>query len=149
VAFRRKVDHIVGIILFHQAGDQFTVADVALHKDVAGIAFNVLEVFQVAGIGQLVQVDDADVLMLFQHIVHKVGTDETGTAGGKISLHSLFSIPVFEKVVDGVLPVPHIVAHGAAQGTVVQGAPGRAVGAFGVRGGIFGAGAGLDGAGQV
>ena len=38
-----------------------------------------------------VQVDQQDVLIFFQHIVNKVGTNKTGTASDQILLHTLFS----------------------------------------------------------
>ena len=89
VALGGKVDDIIGVILGDQVGDQGLVADVALHEDVAGVALDVLQVLQVAGVGQLVQIDEADVLVLLQHVMHKVGADETGTAGNKIGFHNL------------------------------------------------------------
>lgn len=57
MALGGEVDDIVEIVLCEQALDQLLVADVALHKDVAGVALNVLQVLKVAGIGQLVEVD--------------------------------------------------------------------------------------------
>ena len=54
-----------------------------------GVALDVLQVLQVAGVGQLVQIDEADVLVLLQHVMHKVGADETGTAGNEIGFHNL------------------------------------------------------------
>ncbi|MNI90020.1 hypothetical protein D3C87_2181360 [compost metagenome] len=44
-------------MLFEQALDQGTVTDIALHEYMPGIARQAAEVIQVAGIGQLVQID--------------------------------------------------------------------------------------------
>ncbi len=76
MAFGCKVDDIIRIVLSDQVGDERFVADVALHKDVTGVILDVLQVLEVAGIGQLVEVDEADVLILFQHIVDKVRADK-------------------------------------------------------------------------
>ena len=54
MAFGCKVDDIIRIVLGDQVGDERFVADVALHKDVAGVILDVLQVLKVAGIGQLV-----------------------------------------------------------------------------------------------
>ena len=65
MALGGKVDDVIEVIFLEQPFDQFLVADIALHKDVARVALDALQVFQVAGIGQLVQVDQQDVVMLF------------------------------------------------------------------------------------
>ena len=88
MALGGEVDDIVEIVLCKQALDQLLVADVALHKDVAGVALNVLQVLKVAGIGQLVEVDQQNFRVLLEHIMHEVGTDKTGTAGDKIFFHN-------------------------------------------------------------
>ena len=54
MAFGGKVDHIVKIILPEQAGHQLFIADIALHKHMAGVALYALQIFQVAGISQLI-----------------------------------------------------------------------------------------------
>ena len=84
----------------YQVSDKSLIADIALDEDMAGIVLDIFQVFQVAGIGQLIQVDQADILVFFQHIVDKVGANKTGTAGNKISFH-LFTIPIIEKVPAG------------------------------------------------
>ena len=88
MALSGKVDDVIEIVLCKQALDQLLVADVALHEDVAGVALNVLQVLEVAGVGQLVEVDQQDLGVLLEHIMHKVGTDKTGAAGDKIFFHN-------------------------------------------------------------
>ena len=87
MALSGKVDDVIEIVLCKQALDQLLVADVALHEDMAGVALNVLQVLEVAGVGQLVEVDQQDLGVLLEHIMHKVGTDKTGAAGDKIFFH--------------------------------------------------------------
>jgi hypothetical protein len=57
------------------------------------VAFNLLQVFEISGIGELIKIDQADVLMLFQHIDDKIGANESGTAGHKIGFHNNFVFP--------------------------------------------------------
>jgi len=57
------------------------VANVRLHKAEVGIVHHGLQGGQVAGVGQLIQADDAIVRVLVQHMEHEVAADETGAAG--------------------------------------------------------------------
>ena len=94
MALSGKVDDVIEIVLCKQALDQLLVADVALHKDMAGVALNVLQVLEVAGVGQLVKVDQQDLGVLLEHIMHKVGTNKTGAAGDKIFFHNMIFLSV-------------------------------------------------------
>ena len=87
MALGGKVDDVVEIVLLEQALHQFLVADVALHEHMAGVTLHVLQVFQVAGVGQLIQVDQQDLRVFLEHIMHKVGTNKTGAAGDQIGFH--------------------------------------------------------------
>ena len=64
VAFGRKVDHPINLIVRKKALDKGTVADIPLHEDIAGIGtgpvagLDIGEAFGVARIGEEVQVDD-------------------------------------------------------------------------------------------
>ena len=78
MAFRRKIDDIIEIILGEQARDQFPVADIALYKNMAGIPLHILEVFQIARISQLIQIDQQDILIFTEHIMHEVAADKAG-----------------------------------------------------------------------
>ena len=70
--FCGKIDHVVKIVLLEKSGNQLFVADIALHKDVPGITFYAFEIFQVAGIGERVKIDQENVLILLQHVIHEV-----------------------------------------------------------------------------
>ena len=90
VRLRRKVDDAVKVVFFKQRRHQFLVADIALHKDVALIPFHALQVLQIAGIRQLVQIDQENIVVLFEHVIYEVRSDKTRAAGDQIRFH-LFS----------------------------------------------------------
>ena len=95
MALGSKVDDVVEIVLCKQALHQLLVADIALHEHMAGVALHVLQVFQIARVGQLIQIDQQDLRVFFEHIVHKVGTDKTGTAGDQIGFHRSVSLFIY------------------------------------------------------
>ena len=88
VAFGGKVDDRARTVLGQQLRQQRTVADVALHKGVAWVVLQAGQVFQVAGVGELVQVEHW-LIYLRQPVQHKVAADETGTARNE-DTHDLF-----------------------------------------------------------
>jgi hypothetical protein len=81
-----KVDHGVHGIVREQAAHQVPVADIALDEDMAGIARQGGQGVQIAGVGQLVQVDDLDV-RLPQQEVDKIAPDEAGATGNQDGFH--------------------------------------------------------------
>ena len=93
MALSREVYDIVKVILLEQGRYQFLVADIPLDEDVPGVPFHVLQVFQVPGVGQLVQVDQENVIVLFQHVVDEVGANEAGAAGDQIFFHYPLTFP--------------------------------------------------------
>lgn len=63
------------------AGDlQGAIAQVALHEDVARVALQAGKVFQVAGVGEFIEVEDR-LIRLGQPVQHEVAADEAGTTG--------------------------------------------------------------------
>ena len=78
--FGRKVDDGTRLVLRQQAIDQGAVTDVALHEDMARVALQAGQVVQVAGIGELVEVDDA-LRVAGKPVEYEVGADETGASG--------------------------------------------------------------------
>ena len=56
------------------------VADVALHEHDARIVERAVQVQQVAGVGQLVE-DDEAIGGVRERVVHEIGADEAGAAG--------------------------------------------------------------------
>ena len=79
MALGRKVHNRTGLVLRQQARDQRTVADVATHEEVAGIAFERLERLQIAGIGELVEVSHR-LAGRRDPVEHEIAADETCTA---------------------------------------------------------------------
>ena len=59
VALGCKVEDGAGLVRSQQLADQGRVAKVALNKDVLGVTGDRRQVLQIAGVGQLVQVDDS------------------------------------------------------------------------------------------
>ena len=60
--------------------DHFRIADIALHEAVALVAIDARQVLQISRVGQLIQVDDAQVCLADRH-TDKGGADETRPAG--------------------------------------------------------------------
>ena len=77
--FGREVDDGTGLVLGQQAFEQGGVANVALHKDVAGVALHAIEVVQVASVGELVEVDHG-LVAVGNPVEHEVGANEAGAA---------------------------------------------------------------------
>ena len=76
-------------VLGQQAVDQGAVADVAMHEDVACVAAQALEVAQVAGVGERIEVEHglAAGLGAGQPVEHEVAADEAGAAGDEGSCY--------------------------------------------------------------
>jgi hypothetical protein len=76
-----EVDHLV--VLGHELADEVGVADVALHEREARVLADLVEVGGVAGVRELVEDGDRDVLraVLAEDGAHVVGADEAGAAG--------------------------------------------------------------------
>ena len=71
MGFCRKMHHAVNIIVFKNVRDCFFVTDIGFHKGVIVPAFHILQVLQVASIGQCVQINYADAIPIFaEHIVN-------------------------------------------------------------------------------
>ena len=81
MAFRRKVDNAVDTLFLHQPEHRVKITDVRLDEGVIGLVLDVLEVRQVAGVGQLVDIDDMIVRILRDEKPHDVRADEPGAAG--------------------------------------------------------------------
>ena len=81
MAFRRQVDDAVDILFLHQLEHLVEITDVRLDKGIIGLVLDVLEVREVAGVGQLIDIDDMIVRILRDEKPHDVRSDEPGTAG--------------------------------------------------------------------
>jgi hypothetical protein len=81
VGFRREMDDPLNP--FIEAAHDLPVTDVAADELVRGVPLHVLEVIEVSGISQLIEVDEADSPVLPEEKMDEVAPDETGPAGDK------------------------------------------------------------------
>ena len=80
----REMDHCVEAETPHQLRNQGLVTDVAVHEMIAPVQMRGLDLGQVAavaGVGQLVQVDDDHIGVGGQHVLDEIGTDEAAATG--------------------------------------------------------------------
>ena len=80
VALRREVDHVRDAHL-HGGADLLAVRDVALDELVAKLALDILEVGEVARVGEPVEVDDADRGIGGEQVSNEVRPDEPAPTG--------------------------------------------------------------------
>ena len=79
MAFSGKVEDGARLVLGQQTADQLRIADIALHEEVARVVLHCGQGFKVAGVGQLVQVEDG-LVVLRQPVENEVAADEAGAA---------------------------------------------------------------------
>ena len=82
VAFGGEVDDGAWLVCSQQLINQCLVADIALDEDVVGVVLQRRQGFHVAGIGQLVEVDQY-LIRLLEPVQRKVATNKAGSAGYK------------------------------------------------------------------
>ena len=75
-----KVDDAVDFVVDHEFVHRVKVADVGLDEGVVLLVFNVLEVGKVAGVCELVDVDDVVVGVFVHEEAYYVAADESGSA---------------------------------------------------------------------
>ena len=81
MTFRSQVDNSINMILLHQFQHLFIITDVCLDESIVFLVLNILQVGQVARIGQLVQIDDM-ILRIFVHEKsYHMAADKSGTTG--------------------------------------------------------------------
>ena len=87
MAFRRKVDDALDVVLVEEVVYQRFIADVSLDEGVVGHTSAFPEVVQVACIGEFVEVDDMVVWVFLREVRDEVGTDESGSTGYEDAFH--------------------------------------------------------------
>ena len=85
-----KVDDTVHLLLLHQLIEGVEVADVHLHKLVVGLILDVLQIGKVAGIGQLVEVDDVILGILVHKQAHHVASYKACATGNDNSSFHIY-----------------------------------------------------------
>ena len=94
MAFCRQMDDAVHIIFLHQFQHGIKITDICLDEGIVGLALNVLEVGQVARIGQLVNVDDVILWVFIHEKANDMRADEACTAGNDNILHKVLLLCV-------------------------------------------------------
>ena len=89
MAFCGEVDYAVDLILPDDASHLVEVCYVGLDEGIVGSVLDVTEVGEVAGIGQLVEVDDTVVGIFVYEEADYMGADESGAACYEDVLHNL------------------------------------------------------------
>ena len=89
MAFRRKMNNAPDVVFGEQLLNKRLVADIPLHKGIVGQALAFLQVVGIARIGELVEIDDVIIRVLFAEVRYKVGSDESGSAGDENGGHDL------------------------------------------------------------
>jgi len=101
VALRREVDDSLHTLpeLGDRSPDGLTLGDVAPDELVAGMACQVGQIGQVAGVGEGVEVDDRDIPFGFQDVTDEIAADEAAAAGDKEGSHEFPNENLMERVV--------------------------------------------------
>ena len=81
VAFGGQVNDAVDLFILHELVERVEVADVHLHELVVRLALDILQVREVARIGQLVEVDNLVFRILIDKEAHHVAANEACAAG--------------------------------------------------------------------
>ena len=90
MAFRCKIQYGPGLVPCQQRRYQGAVPNVALHKNMVLIVFDGIEIAQITGISQLVQVDH-EFVGLGQPVKDKITADKAGAAGHENCHKHLFA----------------------------------------------------------
>ena len=80
VALGGEVDYAVDLIFLHYPAHLVKVCYVGLHEGIVGAVLDVLEVGEVAGIGELVEVDNAAVRIFIYEQADYMAADESSSA---------------------------------------------------------------------
>lgn len=93
MAFCREVDDSVDLILAHDGADRVNVTDVCLDESIIRTILYVMEIGEVSGVGELVQIDDMVVRIFVDEKTDHMTAYEAGTAGNDYTpfeIHNLF-----------------------------------------------------------
>ena len=78
MALGGEVDNAVNLVFADYAAHLIDVGDVGAHKGVVGLGLDVAEVGKVAGVGELVEADDAALGIFVDEEAHNMVADEPG-----------------------------------------------------------------------
>jgi hypothetical protein len=80
--------HSVNLVVSQQLCHESGVTDIALDKAVARIPLKRGQVFQIAGVGKAIKVENRAVRIVGHERMNKIGADKTGPAGNEDRLGS-------------------------------------------------------------
>lgn len=83
VAFGRKVDDDIGVLLFKETEYPLSVADIQLNEAEIGLLHDACKRRKIARISEFIEADDAVIGMRLQHIKDEVAADEPRSACNK------------------------------------------------------------------
>lgn len=92
VALCGQVDDAIDIVLLHDGAHAVEVADIGLHEGVVRLVLDILQVGEVAGVGERIEIDDAILGVLVDEEADDVGADEAGTTCNQDVFHLRFLI---------------------------------------------------------
>ena len=84
-----QMNYAIDMLLLHQFVERLEVADVHLHEFVVRLVLDVLEVGEVAGVSQFVEIDDVVFGILVHEQSYHMTSNKSGTAGDNDCLHIL------------------------------------------------------------
>lgn len=93
MAFCREVDDSIDLILAHDGADRVNVTDVCLDESIIRTILYVMEIGEVSGVCELVQIDDMVVRIFIDEKTDHMTAYEAGTAGNDYApfeIHNLF-----------------------------------------------------------
>ncbi len=65
------------------------VAYVTFDKNMTLVVFDRRKIVKITGIRQKIEIDDADIIVFFEHVKYEVRSNKSGTTGHKIVFHFL------------------------------------------------------------
>ena len=91
MALRREVHHPVDIVFIKDLHNGFTVADIRPDKGIVFSVLNISEIFQISRVGQLIHINDTDLVIIFlKHVVNVIGSDKSCSACHQVCSHIFF-----------------------------------------------------------
>ena len=95
MALCREMHYPVDIVLLENLRNGILIANIRLHKGIILSVLVIFQILQVARIGQLVHVDNTDLVVIFaEHIMDIIAPDKSRAASYQISSHTDFVPPM-------------------------------------------------------
>ena len=103
VALGGQMNHAVDVIFLKDSAHRLEIADVGPHEHVVRGLLDILQISQVAGVGQLIQVYDSVLGVLVHEEAHDVTPDEASAAGYENITFIVHSIIILFKFLNTLL----------------------------------------------